>query len=86
MLDNEKNNEIILPNSSDSIINADYNSTRNNDKNLTSTIDIPSGESTYQHNATINPTENISLLSKSNNQTIDYGANDSSTTNTTIKK
>ncbi|CAF1033127.1 unnamed protein product [Rotaria sordida] len=72
--DTNENNEIILSNSTDSINNIDeqkISQIENNNNN--------------QSNDITNVTENSSLLSITNNQTIDFGENDSSTTNTTIK-
>ncbi|CAF4337814.1 unnamed protein product [Rotaria sp. Silwood2] len=70
-------NEIILPNSSDSV---------NIDEQTTPQIDVQQIENNNnQSNDITNVTENSLSLSISNNEAIDFGENDPSTINTTIK-
>jgi hypothetical protein len=82
----------VLPNLFDSAIagdddtsNGDIQSTTN-DQQLTSPIGIPQAESTHQYGDTTNANvSNSSPSSMTMNQTIDFGENDPSTSNATIK-
>ncbi|CAF1170367.1 unnamed protein product [Rotaria sordida] len=84
--------DTILTNSSDSAIAADDDETSNvdvitikNDQHLTSPIGTPQAESTHQFGDSTNVTMSNSSPSMTINQTIDFGENDPSTSNTTIK-
>jgi hypothetical protein len=64
-------------NSSDSAIAADDDTS--NDQQVTSPIGVPQAESTHQYGDTTNLT--VSII----NQTIDFGENDPSSSNTTLR-
>jgi hypothetical protein len=59
------------------------NPTSTNDQYSTSPFGVPQAESTHQYGDTANAT--VSNSSITINQTIDFGENDSATSNTTIK-
>ncbi|CAF3570765.1 unnamed protein product [Rotaria sp. Silwood1] len=88
--DADRQNDI-LTNTSDSAIAADDDTsnidviTVKNDQHLISPIGIPQAESTHQFGDSSNVTLNNSSSSITINQTIDFGENDPSTSNTTLK-